>query len=187
MFEQKEYLYALPISQRVNEINSIIGTATCIIPGVFMTAKHVVEEWNKKTSLKVEMKEGADSKANYYVDALHFHSLTENPIVWHMNKVHMDIKGDLALLVGERVSGDKAELMLSGDIKTIIDLHLPKLGDRIISIGFPKTSNVRLEGNKTHHSIRLHRYEGVVTEVSQMDIAWLRISAFKLIQHLYKV
>lgn len=181
IFDSSEYFVSTIVAQRINNVNKIIGSATCILPGVFITARHVAEQWNIDAGIKIDdYDNSSNTDVTYNVDVLQICKETE-PIVWHLTKVYYVNNSDLAILVAHRYEGNYGTVLqaIRPTPTMHVNLHMPKIDDAVISLGYPATTNDSIEGTKTLHRMRLIRSEGVVEDVGFTGIGLIKAASFQ--------
>lgn len=157
---------SLPLADSAKGQKRIIGTATFLMTGLFLTAKHLVEQYFKDyESLDITAKDWTpqdNMEASFNLEVLQpLKGL--DLVVWHITKVHIVPNSDLAILVAGKYSGDKASEVVALGLNVKIDLHMPPVGSRVISLGYPGTTN---EGNNpSRHVLAMCTAEGVVEDV----------------------
>lgn len=165
----KERLIALPLADRKDGNNRIIGSATWILPGLFITAKHLLEEYVKvHEGLDIARHdwEPQDMELGFEIDVLV--PLKSGVVSWHINKVHLLKNCDLAVLVALSYDGDGHEL-IERQFKVNIDLHMPALNSNVLALGYPNVVNkvVNLDKKITHHRLQLTQAPGIVEAIDQ--------------------
>lgn len=174
-FTDTSYMAALPLADTGGGQKRIIGTATLLMTGVFITAKHLVEQYVKDHE-KIDIADSAwepqDISVNFNLEALQI--LKDlGLVVWHITKVHIIPNSDLAILVADRCSGTKAEEIAELGIKAQINLHMPPIGSRIVSLGYPKSKNAKHKnGAPSRHKVRMRTSEGVVEDLHTAETKW---------------
>lgn len=167
LVDSKERLAALPIADRKSGNNQIIGTATFILPGLFITAKHNVEHYVKvheNLDIGHSSWEPQNLDLNFYVDVI-LPLKDDSLVVWHITKAHLMAHDDLVILVASGASGPVDRLIEAG-VHTNIDLHIPASGGRFAALGYPATTNDILQTGETLHRLKLTKVQG---EVSAID------------------
>jgi hypothetical protein len=159
-FENDRNLVAVPVAHRVNGRNKIIGSATYILPGVFLTASHLAEEWLKQGLLSQDQAPGATNE-DYGIDVLHI-LRDKKLIIWRIGKIHFIENSDLAVLVAQKIDGDLAQDFLDANLTVQIDFHIPSKGQKIISLGYPDT---RTTSDQKKHTLQLRESTGIVEDI----------------------
>jgi hypothetical protein len=167
----KERLIALPLVDRKNGENRIIGSATLILPGLFITAKHLIEEYVKgheKLDIARHDWEPRDLGVTFDVDVLV--PLNDGLVTWRINKVHLMLDCDLAILVAVAYEGN-GQTLIDRQVRVNIDLHLPRIGSQVLALGYPNTQNkvINTDEKTSLHRLRLTRALGVVEAIDRSD------------------
>jgi len=160
LFESDVYMAALPVAHRINGKNNIIGSASYIMPGVFLTAKHLVDEWFAQGLLSEEQMPQATNE-DFGIDLLHLLKDKEL-IVWRIRKIHYIPDSDLALMIAQAVDGDRAKELLGLNLNVQLDVHIPKIGENVMSLGYPNTISIPETGR---HQLRILESRGVVEDI----------------------
>ncbi len=171
-FDSMSSLAALPLADTGNGQKRIIGTATLLMTGLFITAKHLIEQYFKDHE-KLDI---ADVNWTPKEVAVSFNLEVLQPlkgldlVVWHIAKIHLVPNSDLAILVAERCSGAKAKEISSLKLSAQINLHMPAIGTRVASLGYPNTRNMpHGSGAASKHILAMRTSEGVIEDL-QTDI-----------------
>jgi hypothetical protein len=167
LVDTKERLAALPLMDRKGNKNTIIGTASFILPGLFITAKHNIEHYIKEhegIDVGHYSWEPTDLTASFNV-VVFLPMKDDSLVVWHIEKVHLVLGADLAILVANGAEGPQEKLTTSG-IHVNLDLHLPSIGSDVVAVGYPKTTNVTIgKGPHSRHSLSLTRASGIIDNI----------------------
>lgn len=137
-------MLACPVYDTSNGSVTRIGTATFVMAGIFLTAKHNFEAWQAR---------GTGAGRDYDIDQLPSGSgiafsadvmqyAKFGRIVWHVEQVLMIPGYDIALLVCSPANEAVLELVNKhGFPGTAIgfDLHAPLVGEKVTALGFPGT------------------------------------------------
>ena len=172
LVDVKERLAALPIADKKDGGWEIIGTATFVLPGVFITAKHNLEHYVKvheNLDISHHSWERQNLNLNFYVDVI-LPLKDGSLVVWHITKAHLMEHDDLVILVASGASGPVDRLVKAG-IHANIDLHIPPVGSRFAALGYPGTTNEILEAKKTKHRLKLTRVEGEISNIDKSSFA----------------
>jgi hypothetical protein len=175
-FENTEYAAVLPLADRKDDKRRIIGSATMVIPGLFITSRHLIQQYMKDhDSLDYDdamWAQKQDIDSTYNLELLHILK-GRQPLVWSVQKIHPMHQSDIAILTATRLN-DEEMIMEKINMRVRIDLHLPKIGAIVISLGYPESNNVGSdevgfaaidESGLTTHKIQLRKCEGPVEDI----------------------
>ena len=168
-FERIDFLISCPVVDVSNKQVRIIGTATQVLPGVFLTATHLVQDWHDK-STRTRGRDvtllSAGEEGDFKI--LVYQLLKDGSVaVWRPDSILLAADEDIAILVDQGNYNEKvAELLKAGAYPHIgYDLHYPKVGDHIIAMGYPET--VTAAGDKEgafSHAVRPEANSGIIEE-----------------------
>lgn len=150
-------------AHRIKGINKIVGSATYIAPGIFITAKHAVDEWHQESvggnRFARAEDQDKDKETNYESDVLQILKDNSALAVWRIRKAH--------LIPGSDLGSDNtaARKVANIDAKFTINLHPPRPEETIDVFGFPNTINKHLYDQKSEHNLNLTRSHGIVEDL----------------------
>lgn len=170
-FETIDHLICCPIIDRIDDQERVTGTAIHVMPGVFLTAKHVVEDWHNRSN---GVERGLDIDSMRPEDAGEFTikvlQLMKGGIVasWQPEKI-MTLPGyDVAILIDDQNFNEHAQALLNEGAYPHIgfDLHQPRIGAQVIAKGYPNTiSKPNPSAQSFTHLASMKTSLGVVEEV----------------------
>jgi len=162
-------LSCLAIADRNERKVRIIGSATYLLPGVFATARHMLEDYLEthmgRVGPAIDTFKGTSS---FEIDLLHI--LKEGAIAWKIREARLFTDADIVLLVTDKYDliPDSLSSLEFNDFPYItINLHPPRPDSKITCLGFPNTQNIRLDGVRSEHHLELHSTTGKAREVHQ--------------------
>ncbi len=166
-FKSMSDMVCLPVADVRAGHKRIIGSATFLMPGVFLTAKHLPEQYIKDhENLDITLPDWSsqDMDVSFNLEILQpLKGL--GLVVWHVAKVHLIANSDLAILVADKCSGKMAEQVCKLNPRVQIDLHMPRVGSRIVSLGYPNMKNLQQADGQSKHVLAMRTSEGVVEDI----------------------
>lgn len=143
-FGRPELMLACPVYDTSNGAVTRIGTATFVMPGIFLTAKHNFEAWQARgigAGRDYDIEE-LPSGSGFSFSATVMQYAKFGRITWQVEQILMIPGYDIALL--QCGAGNEAVLDLVNKRKfpgTSIgfDLHAPLIGEKVLALGFPGT------------------------------------------------
>jgi hypothetical protein len=166
-FGDANRLSCLAIADRHERKVRIIGSATYILPGVFATARHMLEDYLKVHMGKVgPIKDIFNGTSSFEIDLLHVQE--KGAIVWKVKEARFFTDADIVLLLANQydlVPESRPSLRFEDFPYITINLHPPRTGSKLTSLGFPKTQNIPLDGVKSEHRMELRTQIGAAIEM----------------------
>lgn len=123
-FSSVEATLACPVLVTSNGQQTVLGTATFLTPGMFLTAKHVIEDTPIGTAgNKIEiwhMRKGGKA------------------LIWKVEHTLSLSDYDVSILLCSSVPAETIALIKDHAFGRVsIDLHAPTIGDRVRALGYP--------------------------------------------------
>ena len=141
----------------------ILGSASLLLPGLYLTARHLVHEWYKDT--------GSDNMGDpKFMVRLAQIVPPEELVTYSIGRYVMDVDDrspDLALLITHYVEPEKLKLVYehARGLTPGVNCHPLDVGDEITLCGFlPSNGPVQNDGSTTHY-LKLSQAKGIVEEV----------------------
>lgn len=141
-FSTPELLLCCPVYDTSNGMTTRVGSAVFVMPGIFITAKHVFEEWQARGE---NIERGYDidnhtSERGLAFEGAVVHYSSRGRVMWPINKIAALPGYDVSILVCESAPEYLLKLVnVEGFPGTQIgfDLHPPLIGADITAMGFP--------------------------------------------------
>ena len=141
-FTTPELMLSCPVYDASNGEVTRIGSATYVMPGLFLTAKHNFEAWQGR---------GVGAGRDFDVDQVpHTTSLSTKVavlhyskagrVVWHIEQIGTIPGYDVAFLMCEQADAFMMELVNERHFPgTAIgfDMHAPVIGESVVAMGYP--------------------------------------------------
>lgn len=141
-FKTPELMLACPVYDTSNGTTERIGTATYVMPGLFLTAKHNFEAWQARgigagRDFDIDQHLPSSGTATK-VAVVHYSSAGR--VVWHIQQIGTIPGYDIAFMVCEEADTFMQKLVNEqGFPGTAIgfDMHAPIIGESVVAMGYP--------------------------------------------------
>ncbi len=165
-FKSAAQLSCLAIADRYDKKARIIGSATYIIPGVFVTATHMLTDFIDTHEGRKEFIEDYfrnDTKIS--IDLLHI--MKVGTLIWSVRSANLLPGSDTVFLICDIYNTTKVKILPDFDKfpYTTINLHPPNPKTKLTSIGFPKTRNTSIGGVKSEHILQMQIETGLAHDM----------------------
>ncbi len=181
-FQSMNPVISCPVADIFDGDERVIGSATMIMPGMFLTATHVVQDWHDRSTGN----KGVDVSTTEPEDAGDFkvkiwQTLKDGRLAeWHADEIVSMVGYDVAILIDHGTFNDVAKELIDKDVLPLIrfDLHPPKVGGKLLAIGYPKTQTKKTE-NGHQHLVNYFSHEGVVEDIKYEGAGLLKYPCFQ--------
>ena len=172
-FYSDAYLVCGAISIKFDGRAEFIGSATYLAPGIFITAKHVIEEPLRRTGHLRDIEENKRygqydtelSSKDFIIEVVQFLKL-ENKVAqsWNILWINFSHDMDVAILTADSARGPITELIPTLPVISVNIHPIPKKNE-IVSYGYfgdPDKVNNQADKVTTHHSLSFQGREGKI-------------------------
>jgi S1-C subfamily serine protease len=190
-FYSNIHLVACAVAIKMNGATEFIGSAVYIAPGLFVTAKHVIEEPLKRTGHLKQIHENKKfgqydanlSASEFILEVVQFPKLeAENAQRWNISKLRFSHDYDFAILTANDAEGP-IDHLLSTLPSPEINLHPILESNEVVSCGFYKGAEEK-EGTITSHQIIYTGRPGKVTNFHLELASVAGIGVYEIDNHM---